>query len=289
MTFSHVNFYSHTSTDSGFSLEHMPTHVRMKLTNSDGTEKTTMVRTFQSWTTGYYSRGGYQQIGVFNEELENLADFEYDTLEIQFWNDESTINFGRIQNYFYAPNVFQDIMYIQNAYVLRDDISYRKTSLEHLRDNLLIEREYPSSDDRLKLNEVVIDGATDTLMKIRPQTYDKTRSIGGDEADAVKESGVIAQEVWYDCPELRHLVTVGRRDGESKEEAEGNVEADVEIPEDPRDDPDYSSWGPKPASVNYTGFIAYLIRGFQEQQNVISSLKETNAALEERVAALESQ
>ena len=141
----------------------------------------------------------------------------------------------------------------------------------------------------MKLNEVVIDGATDTLMKIRPQTYDKTRSIGGDEADAVKESGVIAQEVWYDCPELRHLVTVGRRDGESKEEAEGNVEADVEIPEDPRDDPDYSSWGPKPASVNYTGFIAYLIRGFQEQQNVISSLKETNAALEERVAALESQ
>jgi hypothetical protein len=38
------------------------------------------------------------------------------------------------------------------------------------------------------LNEVVVDGATDTLMKIRPQTYDKTRSIGGDEAGALNPS-----------------------------------------------------------------------------------------------------
>ena len=280
MTFGQIQLYPHTSTDPDFSREHMPTHVRMKLTKSDGTEKTTVDHTYSSWTTGYYGSGFYSQyISRHTSGWDVVDAFEYDTLEIQFWNDEITLNFGRIEYMFYAANVFDDRMYDQNAYDLRDDLSYRKTSLEHLRDNLLIEREYPSSDDRLKLNEVVIDGATDTLMKIRPQTYDKTRSIGGDEADAVKESGVIAQEVWYDCPELRHLVTVGRRDGESKEEAEGNVEADVEIPEDPRDDPDYSSWGPKPASVNYTGFIAYLIRGFQEQQREIQTLKEEIAAL----------
>jgi hypothetical protein len=135
------------------------------------------------------------------------------------------------------------------------------------------------SDDRMKVNEVAIEGVTNVLMKLRPQTYDKLHSFDGDKSNSFRESGLIAQEIWYDCPELRHLVTVGRRDGESKEEAEGNVEADVEIPEDPRDDPDYSSWGPNPASVNYNGFIAYLIRGFQEQQQEIQTLKEEISAL----------
>jgi hypothetical protein len=143
-----------------------------------------------------------------------------------------------------------------------------------------------SSDDRLKVNEDAIVGASDALMKLRPQVYDKLRSIGGDESKSMKEAGLIAQEIWYDCPELRHLVTIGRSYGESKEEAEGNVEADVEIPEDPRDDPDYSSWGPKPASVNYTGFIAYLIRGFQEQQELISTMSETLKRQQEEINAL---
>ena len=138
----------------------------------------------------------------------------------------------------------------------------------------------------MKINEVVIDGATDVLMKLRPQVYDKLDKIG-DEAGATKESGLIAQEIWYDCPELRHLVTVGGRDKESKEDAEGNVEADVDIPEDPRDDPDYSSWGPNPASVNYNGFIAYLIRGFQEQQQVIATMSDTLKQQQELIADLQ--
>lgn len=138
-----------------------------------------------------------------------------------------------------------------------------------------------SSDDRLKFNEIVIDGATDVLMKLRPQIYDKILSIGGSIDDSYVESGLIAQEIWYDCPELRHLVTVGRKPGESKEDAEGNVEAYIDIPEDPQDDPDYTSWGPEPATVNYNGFIAYLIRGFQEQQQEIQALKEEIAILKQ--------
>ena len=41
--------------------------------------------------------------------------------------------------------------------------------------------------------------------------------------------------------------------------------------EDIKNDPDYSNCGEGPASINYTNLIAYLIKGFQEQQEVIQS------------------
>jgi uncharacterized protein YlxW (UPF0749 family) len=62
--------------------------------------------------------------------------------------------------------------------------------------------------------------------------------------------------VYYDTPELRHLV--GYHD-------------DAEIPDekpyvddDPQKDPDYSMWGSKSAAVDYIGLIAYLIKSNQE-------------------------
>ena len=81
-----------------------------------------------------------------------------------------------------------------------------------------------------------------------------------------KESGLIAQEVYYDAPELRHLVSRG--------------ESDTPLPEiptsiEPQQDPDYSSWGEDPAAVNYIGLIAYLVKA--------------NTELHERVKALESK
>ena len=64
-----------------------------------------------------------------------------------------------------------------------------------------------TSDDRLKDNEELIESACETLSKLRPQTYDKTPSIENDDPTTwIKESGLLAQEVYYDAPELRHLV-----------------------------------------------------------------------------------
>ena len=58
---------------------------------------------------------------------------------------------------------------------------------------------------------------------------------------------------------------------------EGNIIPLPEIPTsiDPKQDPDYSSWGKETASVNYTGLIAYLVKA--------------NTELHERVKALESK
>ena len=87
-----------------------------------------------------------------------------------------------------------------------------------------------------------------------------------------KKSGLIAQEVYYDAPELRHLVHKGKPDLDE----EGNEIPLPEIPTsiDPQQDPDYSSWGKESASVNYIGLIAYLVKA--------------NTELHERVKALET-
>ena len=86
-----------------------------------------------------------------------------------------------------------------------------------------------------------------------------------------KESGVIAQEIYYDVSELRRLVHRGKPDLDE----EGNSIPIPEMPTsiDPEPDLDYSSWGEDPASGNYIGLIAYEVKA--------------NTELHERVKALE--
>ena len=77
-----------------------------------------------------------------------------------------------------------------------------------------------------------------------------------------EESGLTAQEIYYDAPGLRHLIN--RTNDEIDEE--GNTIPLPEIPTsiDPQQDPDYSSWGRDPTSVNYIGLIAYLVEANTE-------------------------
>merc|ERR1711966_267531 len=129
-----------------------------------------------------------------------------------------------------------------------------------------------TSDDRLKENKEIIENACDTLSKLRPQIYDKKPDMeNGDPTTWIKESGLITQEIYYDAPELRHLVYRGRP--ELDEEANEIPLPEIPTSIDPQQDPDYSSWGKETASVNYTGLIAYLVKA--------------NTELHERVKVLE--
>jgi hypothetical protein len=131
-----------------------------------------------------------------------------------------------------------------------------------------------ASDDRLKENEELIENACETLSKLRPQLYDKKPDMENDDPTTWhKESGLIAQELYYDAPELRHLVHKGKPEIDE----EGNEIPLPEIPTsiDPQQDPDYSSWGKESASVNYIGLIAYLVKA--------------NTELHERVKLLEAK
>lgn len=97
-----------------------------------------------------------------------------------------------------------------------------------------------TSDDRLKHNETKITGALDTVNKLNPMVYDKTMDmLGADfkgpldphKTPFFKESGFIAQDV-EQIPELKHMVTPGT--------------------------------STTPYSLNYNGFIAYLVKAVQE-------------------------
>jgi hypothetical protein len=124
---------------------------------------------------------------------------------------------------------------------------------------------YMSSDDRLKFNEVHIENATDTLLKLKPQKYDKAKTIGSSNIVA-HEAGLMAQDIWYDVPELRHLVWLA-------EGAEPTEEKPVASSDDPRDDPDYSAWGPNASSLSYEQLIPYLIKSIQELEARIKVLE----------------
>lgn len=112
----------------------------------------------------------------------------------------------------------------------------------------------PFSDDRLKTDEVYITNAIETINRLRPQTYMKSRGFGAMH-DTFFESGLIAQEIYYGCPELKHLVAVPK---------DASPNEDVTLSDDPQIDPDYGDWGTTPAAVNYTGIIPYLIKANQE-------------------------
>lgn len=155
------------------------------------------------------------------------------------------------------------------------------------------------SDDRIKENEEYITNATETLMKLKPQIYDKMSSLPSDEAPPTKlfkESGLIAQEVYYDAPELRHIVYVPPykdASGNSILDASGNamypdLTTPINTSDDPSIDPDYSIWGNSLAGLSYTQLIPYLIKSNQEQQEEINTLKTQLTDVLSRLSALES-
>jgi len=132
-----------------------------------------------------------------------------------------------------------------------------------------------TSDDRIKENEKLIVNATETLSKLTPQIYDKYRTMDLSGSFFV-ESGLIAQEVYYNAPELRHLVTLGKELDASGNEYTPTPEemdlSDVDI----ANDPDYGSHGwskTEHSWLNYQGLIPYLIKSNQEMAERLAALE----------------
>ena len=84
------------------------------------------------------------------------------------------------------------------------------------------------------------------------------------------ESVLIAQHIYYDVPELRHLVNRGSPELDE----ESNTITLLEIPTsmDPQQDPNYSSLGKEASSVNYIGLIAYLVKANNELHERVKTL-----------------
>lgn len=113
-----------------------------------------------------------------------------------------------------------------------------------------------TSDDRIKVNEQKIENALENINKLTPQIYDKRESLDVSSNITVCDSGLIAQDIWYKTPELRHLVNV-KNSYDIK-----HMDLDDTINPDPSYN-DYG-WPNKPAAVNYIASIAYLVSAIQE-------------------------
>lgn len=149
------------------------------------------------------------------------------------------------------------------------------------------------SDDRLKTEETPITNATETLMKLKPQTYMKAQFMGTEnphtlpagldietENHNVFEAGLIAQEVYYDVPELRFLVKSQQDMSEIQELPEGVKPEDIH-------DQEWNEYGWSPdyaSSFSYTELIPYLIKMNQEQQAEINTLKQELASIKDILA-----
>ena len=187
--------------------------------------------------------------------------------------------------------------------------------------------EYSLSDDRIKTGETLVENATETLLKLKPQIYDKHSfefdkfteeeysNVSSDNTvfsahsncwvdqteliensidereefpyirrrlteQAQKETGLIAQDIYYDCPELRHLISLPSDATPAEDKPTGS--------DDPHEDPDYDSagWGTESASVSYTQIIPVLVKSNQELHERIvdhdAQIADLEAAVESR-------
>ena len=105
-----------------------------------------------------------------------------------------------------------------------------------------------------------------------------------------KETGIIAQDVWYDAPELRHIISLPSDATPAQEKPTGS--------DDPQEDPDYDSagWGTESASVSYTQIIPVLVKSNQElherivdHDTQIADLESANDAKQRRIDELEER
>lgn len=105
-----------------------------------------------------------------------------------------------------------------------------------------------TSDARIKSNTEIIVNSLDTLSKLKPVMYDK---------DGLEESGFIAQDIYYDAPELRHLVQLGK---------DAN-------PNETKNEPNYEDWGEEHAKLDYVGLIAYTVAAINELREMVEDLE----------------
>ena len=106
-------------------------------------------------------------------------------------------------------------------------------------------------------------------MKLKPQKYEKRSGLESNAYAAHDEFGFMAQDVYYDVPEMRDLVVVPHQ-------ANPTPEKPPSATDDPRDDPDYSDWGPQPATIVYDQLTPWLAKGIQE---IVTELPRTKTTL----------
>ena len=150
-----------------------------------------------------------------------------------------------------------------------------------------------ASDDRLKTDEkkITSDKGKEIIMKLRPQTYYKHQELNstydGPKLDSCKiyEAGFIAQEIYFEIPELRFLLSGLSKDHKEMSEIDINNIDFSNIQEDPN----YSIFGNDILGVSYEQIVPYLTAHNQEQQKEIDTLKTESQQQQTEINTLKTE
>ena len=240
---------------------------------------------FEADTYLFFKTGGNNFFACNRGWNKVTYDVEAAMPHIRFWNPTGGHYQGNCQIYGYDGANGREMVYdtdswhrfkvLNNFYMSVGNSEVKFHVLARFSDNST------ASDDRIKTNEEYITDAMTTVNKLKPQIYDKRRTFniaaGSNSLPPMRESGLIAQDIYYAAPELRHIVNIGSN---ADTDAINAFDYNAHISTDPTVDPDYSEWGPEVASVNYTGLIAYLVKALQEKDTHIKSVESRVNALE---------
>jgi len=105
-----------------------------------------------------------------------------------------------------------------------------------------------TSDIRIKSNVIVIENSLDTLSKLNPVMYEK---------DGRVETGFIAQDIYYDAPEIRHVVIPGKD----------------ATPNETKNEPNYEDWGEEYAKLDYYSIMTYTVAAINELREMVEDLE----------------
>ena len=150
-----------------------------------------------------------------------------------------------------------------------------------------------ASDDRLKTDEkkITSEKGKEIIMKLRPQTYYKHQELNstydGPKLDSCKiyEAGFIAQEIYFEIPELRFLLSGLSKDHKEMSEIDINNIDFSNIQEDPN----YSIFGNDILGVSYEQIVPYLTAHNQEQQKEIDTLKTESQQQQTEITILKTE
>ena len=123
-------------------------------------------------------------------------------------------------------------------------------------------------------------------------TYDKYDNMDNS-GNYTRESGFIAQDIWYQAPELRHIVSLG---SEYNDVSSSTVPIPIDVSNNELlQDADYNNLGwstTKPSGVKYTYLIAYLTKAIQElniqRQEEKDALQASHDSLKTELAELKA-
>lgn len=123
-----------------------------------------------------------------------------------------------------------------------------------------------ASDDRVKDFEKPLHLGTETLLKLNPQHYHKRDKLElSTKVKYREEFGLIAQDVYYDAPELRPLVHLHYDADPSPEKPVRDENIQI--------DPPYDDWGSQIASLELEGLIPVVINSIKEIVNEKDAVK----------------